>query len=199
MSLWFNSIYLEGEKVKLIPLERSHKNELVRAAQDGKLWQLWFTSVPSEETVDAYIDFALSEKDQGTAFPFVVIDKKTDRIIGSTRYCNASPEHRRLEIGYTWYSKSFQRTGSNRECKYLLLKHAFETLNCIAVEFRTNWHNQASRVAISGIGAKQDGILRNHRLDADGTLRDTVVFSIIDKEWPGVRKLLEYKLKKYKV
>jgi RimJ/RimL family protein N-acetyltransferase len=125
------------------------------------------------------------------------VDKRTREIIGSTRYYNIQSEHRRLEIGYTWYAKKYQRTGVNTESKILLLKYAFEDLNCIAVQFMTNWHNLRSRSAIKRLGAKQDGILRNHRLNPDGTYRDTVVFSITDQEWSGVKKSLEYEIKKY--
>lgn len=194
MSDWLNRIELEGESVRLIPLEKSHRNELISAACDGELWKLWFTSVPSERTIDKYIDTALDDQEAGRSLPFVVINKTTDQIIGSTRFCNSFPAHKRLEIGYTWYAKSFQRTGVNTECKYLLLNHAFGVLNCIAVEIRTHWHNLASRQAIARLGAKQDGILRNHQIDADGLLRDTVVFSIISEEWPVVKKSLQFKM-----
>ena len=197
MNKWFNDIALVGQKVKLIPLNKSHKDELVIAASDGNLWELSFTSVPSKENITTYIDYALSEKNKNKAFPFVIIDIKTNKIIGSTRYCNATPEHKRLEIGFTWYAKKYQRTGINTECKFLLLTYAFEKLNCIAVEFRTNLHNQRSRKAITRLGAKQDGILRNHQLNFDGSLRDTVVFSITKQEWQGVKKLLAYKISKH--
>ncbi|MBJ6367223.1 GNAT family N-acetyltransferase [Snuella sedimenti] len=198
MKDWFDNIQLEGNKVLLEPLDMSHKNALLRAASDGKLWELWFTSVPSEETIDSYIENALIEKLNGKGYPFVVVEKSTGTIIGSTRYCNATPEHRRLEIGYTWYAKTYQRTGINTECKYLLLKHAFEKLRCIAVEFRTHWHNVRSRAAIARLGAKQDGVLRNHKLSADGSYRDTVVFSITDQEWKAVEIALKYEIRRYK-
>ncbi len=197
MSNWIDKIELEGEKVKLTPLKKSHKDELLKAASDGKLWELWFTSVPSSENIDNYIEHALKQKQKGIEFPFVVVDKRTREIIGSTRYYNIQSEHRRLEIGYTWYAKKYQRTGVNTESKILLLKYAFEDLNCIAVQFMTNWHNLRSRSAIKRLGAKQDGILRNHRLNPDGTYRDTVVFSITDQEWSGVKKSLEYEIEKY--
>lgn len=196
MTNWLNNIHLEGNLVKLMPLTKEHKNDLVNAASDGKLWNLWYTSVPSKEAVDEYIDFALTENLVQRAHAFVVIEKATGKVIGSTRYCNAI-NHNRVEIGYTWYAKSTQRTGINTECKYLLLKHAFISLNCIAVEFRTNWHNIPSRNAIARLGAKQDGILRNHLLDADGSYRDTVVFSITKEEWPTVKKSLAYKMNQY--
>ena len=172
------------------PLTRKHKKALIEAASDGKLWDLWYTYVPSEANIQHYLETAMSQKKQGTAFPFVVVDNATNQVIGSTRFLNADPVNRRVEIGSTWYGKSYQRTGVNRECKYLLLKHAFEVLNCIAVEFRTDWFNLASRTAISKLGAKQDGILRNHRINEDGSFRDTVVFSITQSEWAGVKKSL---------
>lgn len=196
MKNWLQDTELLGKFVTLIPLQKSHRNSLIEAASDGKLWELWFTSVPSKETVDSYIDFALSEKDLGRSLPFVVVENSTDKIIGSTRFCNAEPEHKRLEIGYTWYSKSYQRTPVNTECKFLLLSHAFEKLGSIAVEFRTHFFNEASRKAISRLGAKQDGILRNHRIEEGGTIRDTVVFSILENEWKVVKKSLEFKLKR---
>ncbi|RLD77230.1 MAG: GNAT family N-acetyltransferase [Bacteroidetes bacterium] len=197
MKNWIKNIELEGKTVKLIPLNKLHKNGLLQAASDGKLWELWFASVPSKENIDKYIIKALDEKENNRGFPFVVTDKKSGEIIGSTRFCNATPEHRRVEIGYTWYSKKSQRTGVNTECKYLLLQYAFEKLNCIAVEFRTNWFNLQSRCAISRLGAKQDGVFRNHQLNSDGSYRDTVVFSITEKEWKGVRKSLKYEMEKY--
>jgi len=196
MSNWLKDINLEGNLVKLIPLQLEHKEDLVKAASDGKLWKLWYTSVPSEKTVNDYINFAISENQAGRSHGFAVIDKSNNKVIGSTRYCNAINDNR-VEIGYTWYAKSTQRTGINTECKHLLLTHAFEKLNCIAVEFRTNWHNLASRNAIARLGAKQDGVLRNHLIDADGSYRDTVVFSITKEEWPTVKKSLAFKMIDY--
>jgi len=197
MSVWLKEIELIGEKVKLIPLKTSDANDIVKAASDGELWNLLVTSVPSIDTVDNYIQFAISEQNAGNGLPFVVIDKESGTIIGSTRYCNASPDHRRLEIGYTWYSKLYQRTGVNTECKLLLLQHAFEVLNCIAVEFRTNIHNVASKNAIQRLGAKEDGILRNHRINPDGSLRDSVVYSITKEEWKGVKQSLKKMINRY--
>ncbi len=194
---WLNETTLQGEKVRLIPLQATHKDALLAAASDGELWKLWFTSVPTSKNIDAYLDFAFQEAAVDRALPFVVVDTKTDQIVGTTRYCNAEPKNRRLEIGYTWYAKRCQRTGINTEAKYLLLRHAFEDLNCIAVEFRTHWHNMPSRNAIARLGAKQDGVLRNHRVDVHGVLRDTVVFSIIDSEWKSVKQSLEYKMQAY--
>lgn len=197
MNNWLNEITLEGNLVKLIPLKADHRSALLEASSDGELWNLWFTGVPSKNSIDAYLEYAFSEQAAGRALLFAVVDKQTQKIIGSTRYCNADNLNHRVEIGYTWYAKSYQRTGVNTECKYLLLQHAFENLDAIAVEFRTHWHNQASRAAIARLGAKQDGILRNHQKTAEGIYRDTVVFSIIDQEWPGVKKGLEYKMSKY--
>ncbi|MDT0608449.1 GNAT family N-acetyltransferase [Croceitalea rosinachiae] len=197
MKDWFQKIELELDGIKLVPLEKAHKNGLLKAASDGELWNLWVTSVPSETTISDYIETALSNKKRQTAIPFTVIDIKTNAIIGTTRYMNVEAENRRLEIGSTWYAKSYQRTGVNTICKFLLLQYAFETLETVAVEFRTHWFNHASRNAITRLGAKQDGVLRNHRTDLDGALRDTVVFSIINAEWPTVKKSLLYEINKY--
>jgi RimJ/RimL family protein N-acetyltransferase len=191
---WLTETTLKGRLVTLVPLQREHSQALLEAASDGELWNLWYTSVPSHKTIDAYLDQAFKEQYAGYALPFSVVDNASQKIIGTTRYCNADHLNHRVEIGYTWYAKSFQKTGINTECKYLLLAHAFETLNAIAVEFRTHWHNQASRTAIARLGAKQDGILRNHQKNSDGIYRDTVVFSIIDQEWPTVKKNFEYKM-----
>ncbi len=197
MPNWLNSIKLEGKKVDLVPLEKSHREDLLQAAADGELWNIWYTSVPSESTIDTYLETAFREQENGKSLPFVVVNKETGKIIGTTRYCNVEAESRRLEIGHTWYAKSFQRTGVNTECKYLLLRHAFENLDTIAVEFRTNWLNYRSRNAILRLGAKQDGVLRNHRIDQQGLLRDTVVFSIIQSEWKTVKNSLEFEMSRY--
>ncbi|PML04604.1 GNAT family N-acetyltransferase [Vibrio breoganii] len=196
--MWLRETEMESKKIKLVPLKREHADALVIAASDGELWNLWFTSVPSAETVSRYIDTALEQQALGVAVPFVVIEKSTGHIIGSTRFCNADPVHHRVEIGYTWYASRFQKTSVNTECKLLLLSHAFESLEAIAVEFRTSWHNQASRAAIARLGAKQDGVLRNHQTLPNGGYRDTVVFSILNSEWLSVKENLEYKLSKYR-
>ena len=196
MKHWLEPTDLDGNIVKLIPLNKLHRKGLLNAASDGNLWELWYTSVPSEKTIFEYIEFALNEQSLKRSLPFVVIEKSTNKIIGSTRYCNAEPKHKRLEIGYTWYAKSAQKTGVNTECKFLLLRHAFENLRAIAVEFRTHWHNFSSRNAILRLGAKQDGVLRNHQIEHDGIIRDTVVFSIIDNEWKAVKKSLEFKMRR---
>ncbi|MEM8582859.1 MAG: GNAT family N-acetyltransferase, partial [Bacteroidota bacterium] len=157
---WQNPIVLSGARVDLRSLESSHQEELLTAASDGELWNLWYTSVPSEKTVARYVEAALEELHERRSLPFVVVHKETGKIIGSTRYCQIDEPNRRLEIGYTWYAKSYQRTGVNTECKYLLLKQAFEQYQTIAVEFKTNWFNFKSREAILRLGAKQDGVLR---------------------------------------
>lgn len=195
--MWFEDIELESENIKLTPLTMEHAGALVNAANDGELWKLWFTSVPSAEIIDDYITTALEQKAKGLSLPFVVIDKASGEVIGSTRFCNADLLNQRVEIGYTWYSKSYQKTSCNTECKLLLLTHAFESLGAIAVEFRTNWHNQASRNAIARLGAKQDGVLRNHQKMPNGGYRDTVVFSIINTEWLAVKENLTFKLSMY--
>jgi RimJ/RimL family protein N-acetyltransferase len=195
--MWFQDLELESKSIKLIPLALEHSNALIEAAMDGELWNLWFTSVPNSENITEYISSALEQKSKGLALPFVVVDKSNGKIIGSTRFCNADPINQRVEIGYTWYRQSYQKTSYNTECKLLLLTHAFEKLNSIAVEFRTSWHNQASRAAIARLGAKQDGVLRNHQKMKSGGYRDTVVFSIINVEWPSVKTHLEFKQSTY--
>ena len=192
--MWFNEVILEADSVKLIPISWEYKSELLTASKDGNLHELWFTTVPDETHIDAYISKAIDDFKQDKGLAFVVVDKTTNRIIGSTRYTNATPEHRRLEIGYTWYAESYQKTHVNTTCKLLLLTHAFEALHAIAVEFRTNWYNFKSRNAIARLGANQDGILRNHQLMADGSYRDTIVFSIINSEWHTCKKNLLFKL-----
>jgi RimJ/RimL family protein N-acetyltransferase len=174
-------------------LARAHADGLRAAINDGQLDALWFTIVPSADAVEAWIETALAAQTAGRALPFVVRRLRDDRIVGSTRYMNIEESQRRLEIGTTFYSASVQRSALNTECKRLLLAHAFESLHCLAVEFRTHWFNHRSREAIARLGAKQDGVLRNHQRLADGSLRDTVVFSIIDSEWPAVRRHLEFR------
>ena len=191
---WIEPVTLTGTKVILEPLAPEHLEGMIAAVMDGELWNLWYTSIPSPEKVEEYIKTALNWRENLGAMPFTVSDKESNQIIGCTRYFNVDEVNQRLEIGYTWYSESYQRTAVNTECKYLLLSHAFEKLNAIAVEFRTHWHNHRSRAAIARLGAKQDGVLRNHSKSADGVYRDTVVFSIIDLEWPAVKKSLEFKL-----
>ena len=196
MKKWLNETHLSGQLVELRPLSMSHVHELTEAVKDGRLWELWYTSAPKPDEVESYIHAALAEYALDRSLPFVVIRKVDNIVVGTTRYMNADSKNKRLEIGTTLYAQSAQRTGINTECKYLLLQYAFEVLECIAVEFRTHFHNTASRNAISRLGAKQDGILRNHSRDKLNCLRDTVVFSIIESEWNTVKHSLEYKMKK---
>lgn len=194
---WTNVPRLRGEHVLLEPLAGAHAEGLRAAVQDGELWRLWFTSTPSPDTVEAYIESALAMQAAGHALAFAVRDAQ-GAIVGSTRCYDLDPAVPRLSIGYTWYAKGVQRTGLNTEAKLLLLGHAFESLGCIAVAFETSWFNHASRTAIARLGAKQDGVLRNHRRHADGSPRDTVVFSIIDSEWPAVKHGLNHKLEMHR-
>lgn len=183
----FKPVTLQGNNVTLVPLSESHHDDFVCAAQDGELWKLWYTFVPSPTSMRENILTRLSMQEAGTMLPFAVIDNQTQSAIGMTTYLNMDKPNRRVEIGGTWYRKSVQRTFVNTECKLLLLTHAFETMNCIAVEFRTHSFNKQSRKAIERIGAKFDGILRNHMIMPDGTLRDTCVYSVIANEWPAVK------------
>jgi RimJ/RimL family protein N-acetyltransferase len=187
-------VTLKGAHATLEPLEAGHAPALRDAAADGELWRLWYTSVAPPDQIGDYIARALDMRERLGAMPFAVRHNTTGHVVGCTRYFNVDAVNRRLEIGHTWYSKRVQRTAINTECKLLLLTHAFEALQCIAVEFRTHWFNHASRVAIERLGAKQDGVLRNHQLLPDGSKRDTVVFSIIDGEWPAVRRHLTFLL-----
>jgi len=189
-------VTLAGQHASLEPLTREHESALVQAAADGELWRLWFTHIATPERMGEYIATALDMRERSGAMPFVVRDRKTGEIVGSTRFFNVDAVNRRMEIGHTWYAKRAQRTAVNSECKLLLLTHAFETLHCIAVEFRTHWFNHESRAAIARLGAKEDGVLRNHQLMADGAKRDTVVFSIIDSEWPAVKLNLKFRLQR---
>lgn len=198
MEKWLSEIELKGDLVTLIPMTIEHRDAMIEAASDGKLWELWYTAVPSIDTVDAYIETALANYAAGTSLPFVIIENSSQKLIGSSRYLNAEAKHKRLEIGNTWYKSSVQKSGINTECKLLLLSHAFEALHSVCVEFRTHWHNHPSRAAIARLGAKQDGILRNHQIDASGAHRDTVVFSIIEHEWPTVKQSLLYKSQRSK-
>src|SRR5437867_10006080 len=190
MMSFIQPVTLKGKHATLEPLAREHETDLRRAAADGELWRLWYTSVPAPDKTGAYIAAALKMRADLDAMPFVVRDNATGDVVGCTRYFNVDAANRRLEIGHTWYAKRAQRSAINTECKILLLTHAFEKLACIAVEFRTHWFNQASREAILRLGAKQDGVLRNHQLLPDGSRRDTVVFSILDGEWPAVKRHL---------
>ncbi|WP_457963376.1 GNAT family N-acetyltransferase [Arthrobacter sp. D1-29] len=192
-------ITLTGQYVILEPLNHAHHDGLVAAARDGELWKLWYTSVPTPDGMAAEISRRLGLQDQGSMLPFTtrLIDPATGgpgRIIGMTTYMNIDAGTPRVEIGSTWNAASVQGTGTNPDSKLLLLRHAFEVLGCPAVEFRTHWLNHQSRDAIARLGAKQDGVLRNHSRTTDGVLRDTVVFSILEHEWPMVRAGLEFRL-----
>ena len=196
MNKWLKKIELKSNRVELQPLSLSHIDGLTNAVKDGELWKLWYTSAPEPQNVKDYVEKALIDFENDKSLPFVIINMDSDQIVGTTRFMNADSINKRVEIGTTWYSKSFQRTGINTQCKFMLLEYAFETLNCIAVEFRTHWHNIQSRNAIARLGAKQDGILRNHIVDKTGNLRDTVVFSILNSEWNTVKQSLKFKINK---
>lgn len=189
-------VRLTGQVVVLEPLAPEHAIGLAAACSDGDLWKLWYTSVPKPDEMTAWIDTALALQAAGKALPFVVRHLPSGAIVGSTRYMNIEPDRRRLEIGTTWYAKRVQRTALNTEAKFLLLRHAFESLGCLAVEFRTHFFNFRSREAIAKLGAKQDGVLRQHMVAANGTRRDTVVFSILDSEWPTVAAHLAARLER---
>jgi N-acetyltransferase len=194
---FLDPVTLTGSVVTLAPLRREDAGALATAASDGRLWELWYTSVPTPDGMAADVEAKLAQRDAGTMLPFTVRRTDTGAVVGVTTYCNADAETPRLEIGYTWTAASAQRTGVNTDSKLLLLGHAFDTLGCLAVEFRTHWHNTQSRTAIAALGAKQDGVLRNHRRQPDGSLRDTVVFSITDAEWPAVRNRLQHRLARH--
>jgi len=184
---WLQPVTLCSQHITLEPLAQRHCDDLVEAVKDGALWTLWYTSVPSPEGMQAEIERRLALQVAGSMLPFAVIDNTTERAVGMTTYMNVDATNRRVEIGSTWYRKSAQRTRLNTQCKLMLLTHAFETLDCIAVEFRTHAFNHQSRTAIERLGAKLDGVLRNHQLASNGTLRDTYVYSIIASEWPTVK------------
>ena len=186
-------VTLRGRFATLEPLAAGHAPALAQAAADGELWRLWYTSVAPPDRMAEYVAAALDMRDRFDAMPFVVRDTAGD-VVGCTRFFNVDAKNRRVEIGHTWYAQRAQRTPVNTECKLMLLAHAFDVLRCIAVEFRTHWFNHASRAAIARLGARQDGVLRNHQLAPDGAKRDTVVFSIIDSEWPAVRAHLRFQL-----
>lgn len=186
-------VVLSGEHVVLEPLDPAHHDELVAAVADGRLWELWYTSVPSPEAMAAEIERRLGEQAAGTMLPFTV-RRTGGAAVGMTTFMNIEVDVPRLEIGSTWTARSAQGTAVNPESKLLLLGHAFDELGCLAVEFRTHWHNRQSRTAIERLGAHQDGVLRNHRRLPDGSLRDTVVYSITDREWPAVRNGLRARL-----
>ena len=189
-------VTLRGRSVELVPLAPEHCDDLVAAVQDGELWRLWYTSAPSPDRMTAEISRRLALQDAGSMLPFTVVDPVSGQAVGMTTYMNIDAHNRRVEIGSTWYARRVQRTALNTEAKLLLLGHAFDSLGCIAVEFRTHFMNHGSRRAIERLGAKLDGILRSHTVTANGTLRDTCVYSIIAPEWPTVRAHLEWELQR---
>lgn len=193
---WLQPVTLKSVYVTLAPLAHAHGADLIEATSDGQLWNLWCTSVPSPAEMTGEIDRRLRLQGEGSMLPFAVIHNESRKAVGMTTFMNVDAAHKRVEIGSTWYRKSVQRTPLNTHCKLLLLAHAFDALECIAVEFRTHFFNRQSRAGIERLGAKLDGILRNHQRATNGTLRDTAVYSIIAGEWPTVRAHLLYQLTK---
>lgn len=190
-------VALEGHGVRLEPLMRAHHDGLVAAARDGELWNLWFTSVPAPDEAHAYIAAALAGQEAGHMLPWAVRELTTGQIVGSTRYHDIVPAVDRVEIGYTWYARRWQRSHVNTACKRLLLGHAFDALGCAVVGLRTDNFNFASQKAIERIGAKKDGAIRHHQPRRDGTVRDTVMYSILAAEWPDVKRHLETRLARH--
>src|SRR5579863_704208 len=193
---WPDAVTLTGKSARLELLSQEHCAALTGAVRDGELWRLWYTTIPAPEHMKAEIDRRLALREQGSMLPFAVISLAAGEPVGMTTYMNIDAVSRRVEIGSTWYRKSVQRSGINTECKLLMLRHAFETLDCIAVEFRTHFLNHQSRRAIERLGAKLDGVLRNHMRMADGSLRDTCAYSIIASEWPAVKSNLKWLLER---
>jgi N-acetyltransferase len=190
---WLEPVSLSGPHAQLKPLSQDHCDGLTEAAKDGELWKLWYTFIPKPEGMRKEIDRRLGLQAAGSMLPFTVLDAD-GKVAGMTTYMNVDAPNRRVEIGSTWYARRVQRSALNTQCKLLLLTQAFEKLDCIAVEFRTHFFNHQSRRGIERLGAKLDGILRNHQIAPNGTLRDTVVYSIIASEWPTVKAHLNYQL-----
>ncbi len=190
---WLEPVSFRGPHAQLKPLALDHRDGLIEAVKDGELWKLWYTFIPKPEDMAREIERRLGLRAAGSMQPFTVFDA-AGKIVGMTTYMNVDAPNRRVEIGSTWYAQRVQRSALNTQCKLLLLTYAFETLDCIAVEFRTHFFNYASRRGIERLGAKQDGILRSHQMAPNGTLRDTVVYSIIASEWPAVKVHLTYQL-----
>ena len=193
---WPEIVTLSGTHARLEPLALHHHDDLVEAVDDGQLWRLWYTRIPSAVEMAGEIERRLGLRAAGSMLPFAVIDVASGRAVGMTTYMNIDAVNRRVEIGSTWYRRSAQRSPINTECKFMLLGHAFEALGCIAVEFRTHFFNHQSRQAIERLGAKLDGVMRNHIRMPDGTLRDTCVYSIIAAEWPTVCRHLSFQLER---
>ena len=188
---------LEGHGVRLEPLTAAHERDIANAAADGKLWELWYTAVPAPHETAAYIATALEGQRAGHMLPWVVRELSSGAIVGTTRYHDIVAALDRVEIGYTWYAQSRQRTHVNTTCKLLLLRHAFESLRCRVVGLRTDNFNFRSQRAIEGLGAKKDGVIRHHAARKDGTVRDSVMFSILSAEWPDVQRHLELRLARH--
>lgn len=188
-------VTLEGRHVRLEPLEKTHLAGLAAVGLDEELWRWIPTPVRTREEMAAYTETALQEQERGVSLPFALVEKSTGREIGSTRYGNIDRTNHRVEIGWTWVARGWQRTAVNTEAKFLLLRHAFETLGCIRVELKTDSLNERSRAAILRIGAREEGIFRNHMITASGRIRHSVYYSIIDSEWPAVRRRLEAALR----
>src|SRR5207245_1155680 len=191
-------LVLEGVHVRLEPLSNVHLEGLAQVGLEEELWRWIPAPVRTQAEMAAYIETALDEQARGVSLPFAIVEKATGRPVGSTRYGNIDRTHHRMEIGWTWVARHYQRTAVNTEAKYLLLKHAFETLGCMRVELKTDSLNERSRAAILRIGAREEGIFRNHMITSSGRIRHTVYFSIIDSEWPAVKMRLESKLRSYK-
>jgi RimJ/RimL family protein N-acetyltransferase len=187
-------VTLEGYGMRLEPLTPAHRDDLAAAASDGRLWELWFTSVPEPEKVDAYIATALDGQSKGHMLPWVVRELESGTIAGTTRYHDIVPEIDRVEIGWTWYAKRWQRTHVNTACKLLLFEHGFDTLGCKVVGLRTDNFNFASQRAIERLGAKRDGVIRHHQARRDGSARDSYMYSVLVAEWPDVRRHLRLRL-----
>jgi RimJ/RimL family protein N-acetyltransferase len=187
-------VTLEGHGVHLEPLSASHEDDLRTAASDGELWNLWFTAVPEPDQVGAYIATALEGQVAGHMLPWVVRIATSGKVIGSTRYHDIVAPIDRVEIGYTWYARSWQRTRVNTACKLLLFQHAFETLGCAVVGLRTDNFNFASQRAIERLGARKDGVIRHHQARRDGSARDSVMYSVLAHEWPDVKRHLQLRL-----
>lgn len=189
-----DTVTLNGQQVSLVPLAHSHHHDLINALNDGELWTLWYTSIPAPDQLRAEIDRRMELQKQGSMLPFAVIEMSSGEAVGMTTFLNIDSVNKRVEIGATWYRKRVQRSPVNTECKLLLLNYAFEQLHCIAVEFRTHSFNRQSRAAIERLGAKLDGVLRQHQVVKNGTLRDTCVYSMLNHEWPTVKSHLLYQL-----
>ena len=187
---------LEGHGIRLEPMTREHENGLIEAAKDGKLWELFFTSVPEPENTKKYVEDALKGQERGDMLPWVVRDLKTNSIVGSTRYHDIIPAADRVEIGYTWYAQRCQRTHVNTTCKLLLFEYGFEKLQCKVIGLRTDNYNFRSQRAIEALGAKKDGVIRHHWPRRDGSIRDTVMYSVLANEWPDVKRHLHFRLKR---